>query len=140
MVDLGDVDEWGGGSDRVVCVVDVVNGVVCEGIVMKLNVRMPKEKRKKEKETSKHERVENGFEIVATYSLIILANVLIMAMADFSYVYIVISFNSLVVRFHGLFLCAANFSCVVFWCFQFFSPGVFSQTGIITVRSFTTDD
>eukprot|EP01040_Poterioochromonas_malhamensis_P027180 gene27180-biopygen3405 len=73
-----------------------------KGIVMKLNVRMPKEKRKKEKETSKHERGENGLEIVATYSLIILANVMIMTMADFSYVYIVISFNSLVVTFAAL--------------------------------------
>ena len=32
MVDLGDVDEWGGGSDRVVCVVDVVCGVVCDDV------------------------------------------------------------------------------------------------------------
>ncbi len=71
-----------------------------KGVVMKLNIRMPKEKKKKE--TSRHESRESCWDSLIIYSLIFIANLLIMAMADFSYVYIAISFNSLAVAFAAL--------------------------------------
>ncbi len=77
-------------------------------VVRKLNLRMPKEKKHQDSEnlpidSPKPLKVnDNLLENFIIYSIITLLDVVIMALADFSYVYMVISFNALFVTFAAL--------------------------------------
>ncbi len=71
--------------------------IILKEIIKRLNVQMPKEK--KINRTSKHLVVETCGESLMIYSFILLINTAIVTMADIAYVYIVISFDSLIVSF-----------------------------------------